>query len=112
MRLQSSSNSFSLGGIFKDTTLVFILIFGIIPMAVLAYQNPGAPKGAVNDFAGMLSPNEVVGLETKLENFNKATGNAIIIAMINSLNGDTIENFAAELFKEWGIGDEKKTMAF
>ena len=96
----------------------FLLLAGVAflaaPFLVFAYENPGLPaqagmpKGAVNDFAGMLVPADIATLETKLSEFQKQTGNAIVIATVNNLGGDTIENFAEKLFKEWGIGDEEK----
>ncbi len=80
----------------------------VCPARVLAYQSPGSPRGAVNDFAGMLSQNDAAQLESKLDNFNKTTGNAIVVATMNNLGGDTVENYAVELFKEWGIGQKGK----
>jgi uncharacterized protein len=93
---------------FKRVLILGGLFFVLAPILVLAYVNPGSPKGAVNDFAGMLLPNEVEGLELKLDNFNKQTGNTIVIATINNLGGDTVENFAVQLFKDWGIGERGK----
>lgn len=80
----------------------------LVPFSILAYQSPGSPRGAVNDFAGMLTPSEVEGLSAKLSDFEKQTGNAIVIATVNDLGGDTAENFAVQLFKEWGIGQKDK----
>ncbi len=80
----------------------------LIPALALAYQNPGLPKGAVNDFAGMLTSGQIEELEMKLSSFQNQTGNAIVIATINNLGGDTVENFAVQLFKDWGIGENGK----
>lgn len=93
---------------FKRSLILGGLFLVFAPILVLAYQSPGSPRGAVSDFAGMLAPSEVKGLETKLSDFEKQTGNAIVIATINNLGGDTIENYAVELFKEWGIGQKDK----
>lgn len=76
----------------------------LLPSFVLAYVNPGNPSGFVNDNAHLLSESERAQLEEKLVNFEKQTGNEIAIATIRSLDGDTIENFAEELFQEWQIG--------
>jgi len=84
------------------------LVLLLAPFSVLAYQNPGSLKGAVNDFAGMLSQNDASQLELKLDNFQKTTGNSIVIATVNNLGGDTVENFAVQLFKDWGIGQKDK----
>jgi uncharacterized protein len=73
-----------------------------------AYVSPGQPTGLVNDFANVLSAEQKQQLENKLEQFKKDSSNEIAVAVINSLQDDTIENFAEELFKEWGIGQKGK----
>ena len=80
----------------------------LLPLVVFAYASPGQPTGFMNDFANMLKETERQQLETKLAGFEKNTGNEIAVATIPNLGGDTIENFAAELFKEWGIGKKGK----
>ncbi|HEU5114413.1 MAG TPA: TPM domain-containing protein [Candidatus Paceibacterota bacterium] len=72
--------------------------------AVLAYQNPGAPKGFVNDFANVIPAAQRTALESKLSIFEKTTGNEIAVATVPSLGGDTVDNFAVKLFEDWGIG--------
>jgi uncharacterized protein len=93
---------------FKRFLILGGLFLVFAPVLVSAYENPGSPKGAVNDFAGMLTPSEVEGLEVKLDDYQKSSGNAIVIAIVNNLGGDTIENFAVQLFKDWGIGQKGK----
>lgn len=75
--------------------------------SALAYQNPGTPTGYVNDFAGILTPETKTALETTLTTFTAETSSEISVVTITDLGGDTIENFANELFREWGIGTEK-----
>lgn len=76
----------------------------LLPGAVFAYANPGTPTGFVNDFAGMLNIDQKQQLETKLSNYEKSSGNEIAIATVQTLGGDTVENFAAKLFEDWKIG--------
>ncbi len=75
-----------------------------LPVFCLAYENPGAPSGFVNDFAGVFSSEQKSNLEQKLVAFESETSNEISVVTINSLEEDAIENFAVELFKDWGIG--------
>jgi uncharacterized protein len=82
----------------------FILAALFLPLVAFAYFNPGKPAGFVNDYAGVLSGEQKQLLETKLAAFEKETSNEIAVATIMSLQGDTIENFAVQLFKDWGIG--------
>jgi uncharacterized protein len=90
---------------FKRIALISVLI---VPAIVFAYANPGQPGGFVNDFVGLLSTEQKTALEGKLADFEKNSGNEISLAIINSLNGDSIENFAVKLFEDWGIGKEKQ----
>ena len=85
---------------------MFSLLFFVLP--VFAYSSPGKPSGFVNDFAGMMSSGAKQTLEQKLVQFEKDTSNEISVVTINSLNGDTIENFAVKLFEEWKIGKADK----
>lgn len=83
-----------------------VVLFGI--NYAQAYSKPGNPEGYVNDFVGVLSTDQNNALESKLDAFEKETSNEISIAIIKSLEGDTIENYAEKLFKDWGIGKSDK----
>ncbi|MDP3999322.1 MAG: TPM domain-containing protein [bacterium] len=83
---------------------VYFLAILLLPAVVFAYVSPGKPSGFVNDFAGMLSQQEKSALELKLSSFSKTLGAEISVVTIPDLGGDTIENFAVQLFQEWGIG--------
>lgn len=87
-----------------------LIILGALlaPTFVFAYISPGKPTGFVNDFAGMLSPPEKSALESKLAGYKKQSGNEVSVVTIPNLGGETIENFASDLFKEWGIGQKGK----
>jgi len=69
-----------------------------------AYFNPGKPSGRVNDYTGILTLEQKQALESKVAAWQISTGNELAIVIISSLQGDTIENFSASLFKDWGIG--------
>ncbi len=62
---------------------------------------PSTPRGMVNDYADMLSSNEEQRLERKLINYRDTTTNAIVIATIESLQGNSIEEVSTELFNKW-----------
>lgn len=85
------------------------MALGLLLAAVygaFAFVSPGQPTGLVNDFANVLSAEQKQQLENKLQQFKASTGNEIAVAVINSLQDDIIENFAVDLFKEWGIGQK------
>ncbi len=68
-----------------------------------AYTSPGVPVGYVNDFAALIDEEEQSQLELQLSEVAKG-GNEIAIATINTLEGDDIESYANNLFREWGVG--------
>ena len=72
-----------------------------------AIPNPPSPPKLVNDFAGILSAEQVSVLENKLAGFNKATSNQIAIVIINDLGGYEPNEFSTKLGRKWGIGQEK-----
>lgn len=88
--------------------LIFSCVLLLTASAVLAYSNPGSPAGFVNDYAGLLQAAEKTDLESKLTQFNASSSNELAIVTIKSLEGDTIENFANQLFADWRIGQAKK----
>lgn len=72
-----------------------------------AYTSPGESTGFVNDFAHILTSEQINNLELKLKEFEGKSQHEITLVTIKSLGGDTIENFAVKLFAEWGIGKKK-----
>ncbi|MDO9230925.1 MAG: TPM domain-containing protein [bacterium] len=85
-----------------------LLLFIFFAFPVKAYYNPGTPTGFVNDYAGILSAEQKQTLESKLSQFEKNSSNEISVVTVPSLKDDTVENFAVELFKDWGIGKKDK----
>lgn len=88
----------------KRGTLFNFLLAASLPMLAFAYSSPGQPHGFVNDFAGVLTVEQRTSLETELAVFQNDTLNEIAVVTVKNLGGDTVENFAEELFREWGIG--------
>ena len=85
-----------------------ISISFFLPVLAFAFAVPAKPTGFVQDYAKILTAGEVSTLETKLQNFEKQTTNEIAVVIIPSLDGDTIENVAQEIFTKWGIGKADK----
>jgi uncharacterized protein len=95
----------------KHRFLVFISILALAlsPGAVLAQtQTFPAAQGYVNDFAGLLTLGTRTSLETELTQFHQDYGAEVAVVTINTLSGDTIEDYAVRLFEAWGIGQKDK----
>ncbi|MCM2339352.1 MAG: TPM domain-containing protein [Burkholderiales bacterium] len=86
--------------------LFFVLFFGV--QNCLAFNVPDKPNKFVNDYTKTFSEGDKDILEVKISNFEKESTNEIAIVLIPSLDGDTIENVAQEIFTKWGIGKKDK----
>jgi len=91
----------------KRILIIACLLFLAVANPAAAFSVPGSPTGLVSDFANLLEPSQKQDLETKLESFKAETSNEIAVVIIDSLEGDTIEDAAVRLFNAWGIGGEK-----
>jgi uncharacterized protein len=67
------------------------------------------PPRLVNNFShsGVLSPDQVNTLETKLDTFSNNSSNQIVIVIVDSLADMEPSEFATELLHEWGVGIKK-----
>src|SRR2546430_4392626 len=81
----------------------------LLPSAMLwAVPHYPSPQGYVTDAAGVLDPSSKAQLESHLAEFERQTSNEIAVATVPSLEGETIETYAVELFKRWGVGKKGK----
>ncbi len=67
-------------------------------------KNFPAYVGHVSDFANVIDPTTKQQMETILLNFEKKTGAQIAVVTIQTLNDRSIEDYATDLFRTWGIG--------
>jgi uncharacterized protein len=89
---------------FTQILIVLCLTFLLSAFNAFAYTSPGQPNGFVNDYTNTFNVEQKQALENKLSTFSQTTGNEIAVVLINSLADDTVENFANQLFADWGIG--------
>jgi uncharacterized protein len=87
-------------------------LFWSMSISVFAQSELIRPKPEpaifVNDYVGVLSPQENNDLENKLKDFDKTTSNQFAIVILPSLEGKQIEVIANQWFKTWGIGQKDK----
>jgi uncharacterized protein len=95
----------------KKITLIFSLLLSVLFSAMAAAQDipdkPSPPR-LVNDFAGMLNPEEINSLERKLDAYNDSTSTQIAIVIVKSLDGYDKSEYAIRLGEKWGVGQKGK----
>src|SRR3989339_611184 len=95
-----------LSNMFRKVSFLFFCFFAfvIVAQVVFAYSSPGQPNGFVNDFANVIDSTTKTNLEAEIQSFEQTTTHEIAVVTIKTLEGDTVENYANDLFKEWGLG--------
>lgn len=88
--------------------LFVVIAFAALVVHVFAATNIPNPTGHVNDFAGVLNTTEKQSIEQTLVSYQESTGNEIAVALIRSLEGDTVEEKAVRMFEAWKIGKKGK----
>jgi uncharacterized protein len=78
--------------------------------SALAKEPPArpSPPRLVNDFAGMLSTEEVNALEQKLVAYNDSTSTQIAVVVERTIEGEDIFDYSFRLAENWGIGQKEK----
>jgi len=66
-----------------------------------------SPARLVNDFAGVLTPEQQEALEQKLVRFDDSTSTQIAVVLVTKLNGREATDAATELGRNWGVGQQK-----
>jgi uncharacterized protein len=69
-----------------------------------ALEAPRTPQGFVNDYAGVLRPDESRSLERFLRTVRDSSSNEIAVAIFPSLDGEDLEDFTGNLARQWGVG--------
>jgi uncharacterized protein len=85
------------------------IVFAIAVLSVWADAEPISqlhPSNYVNDFAHVLSPQTEAELNNLGQQVDEKAKAQIAIVTINSLDGQDIESYAVDLFKQWGIGNK------
>ncbi len=70
--------------------------------------DPMVPPRLVNDFSGLLSPQEENTLEQTLRDFHARTSNQVYVVTVEDLKGYDISGYAFRLGEQWGIGQKEK----
>jgi uncharacterized protein len=73
----------------------------------LAYDFPPL-TGRIVDAANVIPDATKAALEPKLQTLEEKSGIQLVVATVNSLDGDEIEPYANALFRDWKLGEKDK----
>ena len=80
---------------------------GLIP-AISAEPNYPNYSAYVNDYAGVLQSGIKTQTEDLIAKVEKETNSEIAVAIVSSLEGVSVEEYAVTLFEKWGVGKKKE----
>ena len=95
----------------KSFVAMFIFVLGIFHLSTVAFAKANIPTATsdfyVNDFANVFSSDEKTRLLDNAINLSdEYDGIQVVITTVKSLDGDTIENYALEMYNQYRIGKE------
>lgn len=96
-------------GICQLMLRVFCLLF-LISFAHLVFAQKAVPElwsQRVHDEAKVLAQSTVDQLELQLKEYEDSTSNQIAILIINSLDGDVLEEYSLRVAEKWQLGNKK-----
>jgi uncharacterized protein len=85
------------------------LVVAALLFSACAFAEPISqlhPTNYVNDFAHVLSSQTEAELNDLAQQIDQKAKAQIAVVTINSLDGSDIESYAADLYKQWGVGNK------
>lgn len=95
----------------KSFIAVFILVLGVFQLSTVAFSKTNIPSATsdfyVNDFANVFSTDEKTRLmDNAITLSDEHDGIQVVVTTVESLDGNTIENYALEMYNLYGIGKD------
>ena len=87
--------------------LALISFFLIATLSAFALDVPPY-RSPVTDLGGVLNDQQRQQLEQKILDYRAQSTNEIGVLIVNSLEGDAIDNYAHDVYVKWGIGKKGK----
>jgi uncharacterized protein len=95
----------------RASCLKFVALFCfLLPLACAAPAEDIKqihPTGYVTDFAGVFSADTKARLEALCTELQQKTGAQMAIVTVHSFSGQSVENYAVDLYKQLGIGSKQ-----
>lgn len=92
----------------KNTKKIWLLPVMLLAVSVLKGADIPYLTGRVNDYAQILSSETRQTLTENLKAYENRTTNQIAVLTIPTLGGESIEDYAIQVFSEWQLGQKDK----
>ena len=92
----------------SKTGVLLAIVVSLALMAQAEKISSVRPQGYVTDLAGVINPATRQKIELLAAELEQKTGAQIAVVTVNSLEGETREQYAADLYKQLGIGTKGK----
>lgn len=64
--------------------------------------------GAVNDFANLISPADILQIQKLSQELLEKTGTSLVVVTVPDLGDSDIRSYATALYGKWGVGEKGK----
>lgn len=83
-------------------------MMAVISLWTFAFDIPPKPEPnrLVNDYIGLLRPQETQALESRLVAFNNTTSIQIAVVIMDDLGGEEAQQVATDIGQKWGVGQK------
>jgi uncharacterized protein len=92
----------------RSFTIAVLSVLCLIAAVSTLAENPKNihPAGYVTDLAGVIAPETKARLEALCREVEEKTGAQMAVVTVHSLEGESVENFAVDLYKQLGVGSK------
>ncbi|PLV56034.1 YgcG family protein [Thermotoga sp. SG1] len=88
--------------------ILFLILIALFVLSFSVEFPEPTPYKYVNDYVGVLDSETVEKIVAVGKELEKKTTAQIVVVVVPSLSGLTVEEYANRLFREWGIGQKEK----
>jgi uncharacterized protein len=88
-------------------TCFALLIFAGSARAQDVPPKPNPPT-RVNDYAHVMTADQIDALERKLVAYNDSTSSDIVVVTVDNVGSSSVQEYATKLLNTWGVGEKNK----
>jgi uncharacterized protein len=83
--------------------IIILLLYCFLLTSAGAQKFP-EPRGAINDYAGVITPQYARPMDLLAREVLQKTGTSVVVVTLKSIEGNDPADYANKLYEAWGIG--------